>query len=188
MSNRLGQGRDLPGGQIASQDGKCASRHGVTAQSGHRPAAPGRPHQHRRCQPPPRPRSAADAKAASDRMNDFAGSLGTSLRVPPGYAGDITERLAAQMRQKRMFPRTQRRCIFMRAGLPLLASTRAGRAAERHEDALRSAGVAARLTRISAPCRSRLPVRRGGSPGRCLPIPPRVGMHLPVAARPGRLR
>src|SRR5260370_26458934 len=26
---------------------------------------------------------------------------GTSLRVPPGYAGDITERLAAQLRQKR---------------------------------------------------------------------------------------
>ncbi len=29
MSNRLGQGRDLPGGQIAGQDGKCASRHGI---------------------------------------------------------------------------------------------------------------------------------------------------------------
>src|SRR5436190_17704430 len=27
---------------------------------------------------------------------------GTSLRVPPGYAGDITERLAAQTRQMRM--------------------------------------------------------------------------------------
>ena len=67
--------RDLPGGQIAGQDGKCASCNGVTAQSGHQPSAPGRPHQHRRCQPPPRPRSAADAKAASDRMNNFAGSL-----------------------------------------------------------------------------------------------------------------
>src|SRR5258708_3479214 len=28
---------------------------------------------------------------------------GTSLRVPPGYAGDITERLAAQTRQKSVF-------------------------------------------------------------------------------------
>ena len=77
----LGEGRDLPGGQIAGQNWKCASCHGVTAQSGHRPPAPGRPHQHRRCQPPPRPRSAADAKAASDRMNDFAGSLERSLGV-----------------------------------------------------------------------------------------------------------
>ena len=71
----LGEGRDLPGGQIAGQDGKCASCNGVTAKPGHQPAAPGRPYQHRRCQPPPRPRPAADAKAASDRMNDFAGSL-----------------------------------------------------------------------------------------------------------------
>ena len=72
----LGPGRDLPGGQIAGQDGKRAPRDGIAAQPGHQPAAPGRPHQHRRRQPPPRPRPAADAKAASDRMNDFAGSLG----------------------------------------------------------------------------------------------------------------
>ena len=71
----LGEGRDLSGGQIAGQDGKRASRDGVAAQPGHQPPAPGRPHQHRRRQPPPRPRPAADAKAASDRMNDFAGSL-----------------------------------------------------------------------------------------------------------------
>jgi len=75
MPDRLGEGRDLPGGQIAGQNGKCASRDGVAAQPGRQPSAPGRPRQHRRCQPPPRPRSAADAKAASDRMNDFAGSL-----------------------------------------------------------------------------------------------------------------
>src|SRR5271155_3064028 len=79
MPNRLGEGRDLPGGQIAGQDGKCTSCNGVTAQPGHQPPAPGRPHQHRRCQPPPRPRSAADAKATSDRMNDFAGSLPQDL-------------------------------------------------------------------------------------------------------------
>ena len=30
MPNRLGQGRDLPGGQIAGQDGKRAPRHGIT--------------------------------------------------------------------------------------------------------------------------------------------------------------
>jgi hypothetical protein len=76
MPNRLGEGRDLPGGQIAGQDGKRAPRHGITEQPGHQPAAPGRPHQHRRRQPPPRPRPAADTKAASDRMNDLAGSLG----------------------------------------------------------------------------------------------------------------
>ena len=72
----LGQGRDLSGGQIAGQDGKRAPRDGIAAQPGHQPAAPGRPHQHRRRQPPPRPRPAADATAASDRMNDFAVSLG----------------------------------------------------------------------------------------------------------------
>jgi hypothetical protein len=75
----LGQGRDFPGGQIAGQDGKRAPRHGNAAQSGHQLAPPGRPHQHRRRQPPPRPRPAADATAASDRMNDFAGSLGARL-------------------------------------------------------------------------------------------------------------
>ena len=75
MPNRLGQGRDLSGRQIPGQDGKRAAGDGIAAQPGHQPAAPGRPRQHRRRQPPPRPRPAADAKAASDRMNDFAGSL-----------------------------------------------------------------------------------------------------------------
>ena len=75
MPNRLGEGRDLSAGQIAGQDGKRASRDGVAAQPCHQPPAPGRPDQHRRRQPPPCPRPAADATAASDRMNDFAGSL-----------------------------------------------------------------------------------------------------------------
>ncbi len=65
----LGPGRDVPGGQIAGQDGKRAPRDGITAQPGHQPPAPGRPRQHRRCQPPPLPRSAAHAKAASGCMN-----------------------------------------------------------------------------------------------------------------------
>ena len=51
----LGQGRDLPGRQIAGQDGKRAPRDGIIAQPGHQPAAPGRPCQHRRGQPPPCP-------------------------------------------------------------------------------------------------------------------------------------
>ena len=71
----LGPRRHLPGGQVPGQDGKRASRDGIAAQPGHQLAAPGRPYQHRRRQPPPRPRPAADAKAASGRMNDFAGSL-----------------------------------------------------------------------------------------------------------------
>jgi len=50
----------------------CSTRFSVP---GHQPAAPGRPRQHRRRQPPPRPRPAADAKTASDRMSDFAVSL-----------------------------------------------------------------------------------------------------------------
>ena len=63
----LGEGRDLSGRQIPGQDGKRASRDGIIAQPGHQPAAPGRPRQHRRGQPPPRP--AADAKAASGCIN-----------------------------------------------------------------------------------------------------------------------
>ena len=74
----LGPRRHLPGGQIPGQNGKRAPRHGITAQPGHQPAAPGRPRQHRRCQPPPRPRPPAHAQATSDRMNDFAGSLSSS--------------------------------------------------------------------------------------------------------------
>ena len=74
----LGEGRDLSGRQIAGQDRKRAPRDGIAAQPGHQPAAPGRPRQHRRRQPPPRPRPAADAKAAPGCMNDFAGSLAAS--------------------------------------------------------------------------------------------------------------
>ena len=91
MPDRLGPRRHLPGGQIPGQNGKRAPRDGITAQPGHQPAAPGRPHQHRRRQPPPRPRPAAHAHAASDRMNDFAGSLtGTSdsrAAEEPGKSG-----------------------------------------------------------------------------------------------------
>jgi hypothetical protein len=39
----LGQGRDLPGGQIAGQDRKRTPRDGLAAQPGHQPAPPGRP-------------------------------------------------------------------------------------------------------------------------------------------------
>ena len=75
----LGPRRHLPGRQIPGQDRKRAPRHGNTAQPGHQPPAPGRPRQHRRRQPPPRPRPAAHAHAASDRMNDFAGSLSMGM-------------------------------------------------------------------------------------------------------------
>jgi len=75
MPNRLGEGRDLPGGQIAGQNRKRAPRHGITAQPGHQPATPARPCQYRRRQPPPRARPAAHDQTTSDRMNDFAGSL-----------------------------------------------------------------------------------------------------------------
>ena len=68
MSNRLGPRRHLSGGQIAGQNGKRAPRDGIAAQPGHQPPAPGRAFQHRLRQPPPRPRPAAHAKAASDRM------------------------------------------------------------------------------------------------------------------------
>jgi len=40
----------------------------MASQPGHQPAAPGRPDQHRGRQPPPRPRPAAHATAASGRM------------------------------------------------------------------------------------------------------------------------
>ncbi len=69
-------GRDLSGRQIPGQDGKRAAGDGVAAQPGHQPAPHRRPRQHRRRQPSPCPRPAAHAQATSDRMNDFAGSLG----------------------------------------------------------------------------------------------------------------
>jgi hypothetical protein len=71
----LGQGHDLPGRQITGQDEKRAPRDGLAAQPGHQPAAHRWPLEHRRRQPPPRPRPAARATSSSDRMNDFAGSL-----------------------------------------------------------------------------------------------------------------
>ena len=71
----LGPRRHLPGRQIPGQNRERAPRDGNAAQPGHQPPAPGRPRQHRRRQPPPRPRPAADAQATSDRMNDFAASL-----------------------------------------------------------------------------------------------------------------
>jgi hypothetical protein len=67
--------RHLPGRQVPGQDRKRAPCDGVAAQPGHQPPAHGRPRQHRRRQPSSRPRPAADAKAASNCMNDFAVSL-----------------------------------------------------------------------------------------------------------------
>ena len=55
--------------------GNAPRGHGNPAQPGHQPAPPGRPRQHRRRQPPPRPRPPAHAKTASERMNDFAECL-----------------------------------------------------------------------------------------------------------------
>ena len=65
----LGQGRDLPGGQIAHTDRKRAPRDGLAEEPGDQPPAPGRARQHRRRQPQPPPRSAAHANAASGCMN-----------------------------------------------------------------------------------------------------------------------
>ena len=73
----LGPRRHLPGGQIPGQDEKRSPRDGLAAQPGHQPAPAERPRQHRRGQPPPRSRPAADARAASSCMNDFAESLVT---------------------------------------------------------------------------------------------------------------
>ena len=116
MSNRLGKGRDLSGRQFPGQDGKRASCNGVTAQPGHQPSAPGRPHQHRRCQPPPRPRPAANATTASDRMNDFAVSLG----VPVAWAGSTSPRPCGGA--------SAAACPGSRSGRPEAPSARPGRA------------------------------------------------------------
>ena len=70
----LGPRRDLPGRQIPGQNRERAPGDGRAAQPGHQPPAHRWPRQHRRRQPPPRPRPAAHAQATSDRMNDFAGS------------------------------------------------------------------------------------------------------------------
>ena len=65
----LGQGRDLPGRQIAGQDGKRAPGDGLAEEPGHQPPAPGRPRQHSSGQPSPPPRPTAHAKTASGCMN-----------------------------------------------------------------------------------------------------------------------
>jgi predicted transposase YbfD/YdcC len=65
----LGPRRHLPGRQVPGQNRERAPRHGIAPQPGHQPAAPGRPRQHRRRQPPPRPRPAAHPQAASSFMN-----------------------------------------------------------------------------------------------------------------------
>ena len=64
-----GEGRDLPGRQIAGQDRKRAPRDGLAEEPGHQSPAPGRPGQHSSGQPSPPPRPAAHAKAASGCMN-----------------------------------------------------------------------------------------------------------------------
>ena len=89
MSNRLGQGRHLPGRQFPGQDGERAPRDGNAAQPGHQPAAPGRPHEHRRRQPPPRPRPTAHAQATSSCMN-------TTLPDPCGPALAVHYPIAAK--------------------------------------------------------------------------------------------
>jgi hypothetical protein len=65
----LGPRRHLPGRQVPGQGRERAPRDGIAAQPGHQLAAPGRPRQHRRRQPPPRPRPPAHAKTASGCMN-----------------------------------------------------------------------------------------------------------------------
>ena len=65
----LGEGRDLPGRQIAGQDGKRAPGDGLAEEPGHQPLAPGRPGQHSSGQPSPPPRPTAHAKTASGCMN-----------------------------------------------------------------------------------------------------------------------
>src|SRR6266702_7605742 len=69
MPNQLGPRRHLPGGQVTGQNRKRTPRDGNAAQPGHQHPAAGRPRQHRRRQPPPRPRPAAHTKAASGCMN-----------------------------------------------------------------------------------------------------------------------
>ena len=91
MSNRLGKGRHLSGRQFPGQNGKRAPRDGLATRPGHQPAAHRRPLEHRRRQPPPRPRPAAHAQAASDRMNDFAGSLAFDLTGQRGPRGDLLD-------------------------------------------------------------------------------------------------
>src|ERR1700745_501043 len=69
MPDRLGEGRDLPGRQIAGQDGKRAPGDGLAEEPGHQSPAPGRPGQHSSGQPSPPPRPAAHDKAASGAIN-----------------------------------------------------------------------------------------------------------------------
>ena len=77
IENRLHWVRDVTYQEDKSlvRTGKRAPRDGLATRPGHQPAAHRRPLEHRRRQPPPRPRPAAHAQATSDHMNDFAGSL-----------------------------------------------------------------------------------------------------------------
>jgi hypothetical protein len=74
--NRLHWVRDVTYQEDKSlvRTGNAPLRNGIAAQHCHQPVTPGRQTSSRR-QPPSRPRPAAHATAASDCMNDFAGSL-----------------------------------------------------------------------------------------------------------------
>ena len=89
----LGQGRDLSRGQIAGQDGKRASRDGDPAQPGHQLAAPGRPDQHRRRQPPPRPRPSAHPRDNAGELRAAACCqavwVGSRVRAVMGNGGPV---------------------------------------------------------------------------------------------------
>ena len=78
----LGPRRHLSGGQVPGQNRKRTPRDGNAAQPGHQHPAAGRPRQHRRRQPPPRPRPAAHTKAAS-------GCMTTTLPGPWVSGGQI---------------------------------------------------------------------------------------------------
>ena len=90
----LGPRRHLPGRQIHGQNRPRATGDGHAAQPGHQPPAPGRPPQHRCRQPPPRPRSTADAQAPSDRVKTLPGPcLGYRGRIPAFCLGGKTRLL-----------------------------------------------------------------------------------------------
>jgi hypothetical protein len=74
---------------------------GITAQPRYQPAAPGRPFQRRRRQPPRRPRLPAHAQATPDRMNDFVGPLIATASV---ILKTISSGAAATMTDKDLLP------------------------------------------------------------------------------------
>lgn len=77
IENKLHWVRDVTYQEDKSlvRTGNAPPSDGHSAQPRDQPDPTRRPHQHRRCQPPPRPRPATNAHAASNRMNDFAASL-----------------------------------------------------------------------------------------------------------------